>query len=179
MIEIELEVGTREARQLSVGSDANISLGVARDRQIHANDINDDVVVGKITEIEPAALGASGKVKIKVEADNKDYQFVPGEVAEVQIELVYVGEDLVVIPLSSVVVGQNESYVFLVEADINADGDAEGDAEGLMVAKKVVETGAVYGSMVEIVSGLDVGDKVVIYGGGFLGEGDVVEIAGD
>jgi len=167
MVEIELEVGTREARQLVVGQEVRI--GQNANLQMNANAAN--ITNGTLTEIEPAALGASGKVKIKVEADNSNYQFVPGEVAEVEIELVYVGEDLVVIPLSSVIVGQNESYVFIVSPS------PEASASKFQIEKRVVVTGEVYGSLVEIVSGLDVGDRVVVEGGGFLGEGDVVEVS--
>ena len=172
-VEIELEVGTREVRQLTIGSDANI--------RMHSNDTNnDDIYTGQLTEIEPAALGASGKVKIKVEADNSDYQFVPGEVAEVELELVYSGDDMIVVPLDSVVVGQNESYVFVVNGDANIrmhSNDTNDDDYSYEVNKRVVELGEVYGEMVDIVDGLEQGDLVVVENGRFLSEGDVVEIS--
>ena len=195
-IEIELEISPRDVRYLTVGAEAKIK--ETRNKEIKklrdtnsANDAN--YYVGTLTEIGPAALGGSGKVVVVVEADNSDYQFVAGEVAEVELELVYRGDGMILVPLSSVVVGQNESYVWIVseeEAEKLSNKEVEGDDGNLklsqmssnnsnvknIVNKRIIVTGEVYGGMVEVVSGLSEGDRVVVERGGFLGEGDSVEI---
>lgn len=172
-VEIELELGTREVRQLRIGQEVRIFSG---DKSVANN-------FGILTEIEPAALGVSGKVKVVVEADNSNYQFVPGEVAEVELNLEYRGKEMIVVPLSAVVVGQNESYVWVVNTDddglkqMTTDYTDTADNEINKVNKRTVETGEVYGGVMEVTSGLEDGDKVVVEGGGFLSEGDEVEIS--
>ncbi|MBU4331670.1 efflux RND transporter periplasmic adaptor subunit [Patescibacteria group bacterium] len=172
-VEIELEIGTREVRYLTIGQEVKIL--EIRNKKQETRD--DDGYVGILTEIGPAALGASGKVKIKVEADNSDYQFVPGEVAEVEIELTYKRSDMIILPLATVVVGQNESYAWIVETRNKKQETRDANDQGVSgVNKRIVEVGEVYGEMVEIVSGLDEGDLVVVENGGFLSEGDEVMI---
>ena len=56
------------------------------------------------------------------------------------------------------------SYVFVVNADNT-------------VTRQRIETGAVVGGSIEVVSGLSDGDMIVAKGAGFLKDGDLVNVA--
>ncbi|PIR97316.1 MAG: hypothetical protein COT91_02020 [Candidatus Doudnabacteria bacterium CG10_big_fil_rev_8_21_14_0_10_41_10] len=118
--------------------------------------------VGRISEIEAAADLATGKVGIKVEADNSSKQFISGSIAEVEFNLVYDTTETIFLPLKYVKVGQNNKKVLVM-----VDGK---------VSEKEVELGQLFGDLVEITEGLYEGDLVIIENGDFLKAGDKVEV---
>jgi HlyD family secretion protein len=68
------------------------------------------------------------------------------------------------VPLQSVVSADGYSYVFVVRSDDT-------------VERRRIETGAVRGGQIEVVSGLQVGEMIVGQGAGFLRDGDLVNLA--
>jgi len=116
--------------------------------------------VGRVSEIEPAASNATGKVGIKIEAANDNGEFLPGSIVEVEIELVFEAPGVVVVPLNTVEVGQNSQTVLVYEA-----GKA---------VRREVQLGQVYGSFVEVLSGLNPGDDLILNEGGIVEPGDNV-----
>ena len=67
------------------------------------------------------------------------------------------------VPLESIVSTDGYSYVFLI-------------GDGNVVARRRIETGAVSEGSIEVLSGLDGGETIVIKGAGFLKDGDVVNV---
>jgi HlyD family secretion protein len=67
------------------------------------------------------------------------------------------------VPLSSIVTQDGYTYVFVV-------------SDQQLVARRRVETGAVRGKQIEIVSGVQPGERVVDKGAGFLKDGDRVRV---
>jgi RND family efflux transporter MFP subunit len=67
-------------------------------------------------------------------------------------------------PLASVVMQDGYSYVFVLQ-------------DGNIVKRRRVETGAIRGNTIEIVSGLDPKERIVERGAGFLKDGDHVDVA--
>jgi len=118
--------------------------------------------VGRISEIEAAADLATGKIGLKIEADNGSNQFVPGSIAEVEFELIYQSSGIFVIPLNSVKVGQTSNTVLVVE--------------GQEAQEKEVILGQVFGDLVEITNGLSEGDMVIVKNGSLLKAGDQIQI---
>jgi HlyD family secretion protein len=68
------------------------------------------------------------------------------------------------VPLQSVVSVDGYSYVFVVRSDDT-------------VERRRIDTGAVRGGAIEVVSGLQSGEMVVGQGAGFLKDGDLVNVA--
>jgi multidrug efflux pump subunit AcrA (membrane-fusion protein) len=66
-------------------------------------------------------------------------------------------------PLSSVVTQDGYTYVFVVN-------------EQQMVVRRRVETGAVHDNQIEIVAGVEPGERIVDKGAGFLKDGDHVRV---
>jgi HlyD family secretion protein len=67
------------------------------------------------------------------------------------------------VPLESVVSADGYSYVFVL-------------SENNLVARRRIETGAVHEDAIEVVSGLEVGERIVVKGAGFLKDGDRVSV---
>ena len=68
------------------------------------------------------------------------------------------------VPLESVVSSDGYSYVFVL-------------SENNIVARRRVETGAVHDDAIEVVSGLEAGERIVNKGAGFLKDGDRVSVS--
>jgi multidrug resistance efflux pump len=156
--EVILEMGDINAVEIEVSVD-NESAELLK--------IGDTVLIGEflggvIAEISPTADLTTGKVLVKIEADNSENLFNPGGVAEITLALVYEKPGSVVVPLSSVTVGQSETFVLLAK---------EGLAE-----KRRVTLGEVFDINVEVVNGLEEGDSVILQNGALLQAGDEIEV---
>jgi RND family efflux transporter MFP subunit len=68
------------------------------------------------------------------------------------------------VPLESVVSADGYSYVFVLSEDN-------------IVARRLIETGAVHENSIEVVNGLSAGERIVNKGAGFLKDGDRVSVA--
>ncbi len=95
-------------------------------------------------------------VKARVKIDNPDENVYLGLEANVSV-LGNEAKDVLMVPVETVNTGQDGSFCYVVENGI--------------VVKKNVETGLASDTMVEIVSGLEFGDKVVHSGGMIIEEG--------
>jgi HlyD family secretion protein len=67
------------------------------------------------------------------------------------------------VPLESIVSADGYSYMFVLSEDNT-------------VARRRVETGAVYDGAIEVVDGVDAGERIVVKGAGFLKDGDLVNV---
>ena len=68
------------------------------------------------------------------------------------------------VPLESVVSSDGYSYVFVLSEDNT-------------VARRRIETGAVHEDSIEVVSGVEAGERIVNKGAGFLKDGDLVSVS--
>jgi len=109
----------------------------------------------------PTASLETGKIHFTVVAGEAE-GLVPGDVAEVNVELTYTLPDVIILPLSYITVAQNETYVLVV-----VDGQ---------VAKRIIKLDQVHDSHVEVSEGLVEGDQVIITNGEFLNIGQEVEV---
>ncbi len=91
--------------------------------------------------------------------DAKPGMFARGEIAAGS------GNGLLV-PISSVVMQDGYSYVFVVK-------------EGNVVERRRIEQAGVYGDELEVASGIAAGDVIAVRGAGFLKDGDTVAIASE
>ena len=68
------------------------------------------------------------------------------------------------VPLGSIVSSDGYSYVFVLSEDN-------------IVARRRVETGAIHDESIEVVSGVEAGERIVDKGAGFLKDGDRVNVS--
>ena len=117
---------------------------------------------GVLSLLENAVDTTTGTVGLKAEFPNRSGLLWPGQFVTVQLEL-HVDPDALTVPTQSVVVGQNGSYVFVVQP-----GDS--------VRVQPVVTGRTVQDRTVIERGLDAGARVVTDGQSRLEPGARVEI---
>jgi multidrug efflux system membrane fusion protein len=118
--------------------------------------------VGFLSFVENAVDTVTGTVTLKGEFPNASGRLWPGQFLRVEVEL-YVEPDVVTVPTVAVVVGQNGSYVFVVDA-------------ASTVTVQPVETERAFEDKTIIAKGLDAGVQVVTDGQSRLEPGAKVEI---
>ena len=136
--------------------------------------INDDLA-GVINNISPSADAVTRKVKVEVLYDNGNNDLIPETFVNIQFNRVK-GDDMVVgdiyIPLKSVVITQNEHYVYVL-----GRGDQSDDETREYATKVNVVLGEIKGDSVLIVRGLLVGDELVTNNVQLIKDGDEVKVA--
>jgi len=121
----------------------------------------DDTLSGKITQTSPAIDEATRTFKASVELENTDLLFRPGMF--VKIETIVAKKDsAVVIPKNIIIESRNSKRVFIVERGAAND--------------RRIEIGLENPQQVEVVEGLDVGDRLVVKGYETLSERTKVKI---
>ena len=116
---------------------------------------------GRIVRISPVVDDETGTVKVTAEIQSPTAQFRPGAFVRVSINTDTV-DDAVLIPKAAVVERDGETFVFVTEDET--------------AHRKVVQLGYENGASVEVRSGINSGDLVVVAGQGALSEGDKVEL---
>jgi len=116
-----------------------------------------ELAVGKLDTHDNVIDTTTGTVKLRAVFDNKDESLFPNQFVNVRL-LVDTVRDATVVPVAAIQRGQPGTFVYLVKADDT-------------VEIRVVELGATDGEKVQITSGLQVGDQVVIDGTDRLRDG--------
>jgi len=141
----------KDVLQLDEGREVRISL--AADSSL--------VFAGTVRQISPVVDTATGTVKVTVEANSPPPQVRPG--AFVSIDIVRERKsEAVLLPRESVVRELRSAHVFV------ADGDT--------AAKRAVTLGLEEDGMIEVLSGVTVGERVVVAGQGGLKPGSKIKI---
>lgn len=116
---------------------------------------------GHIKRVEPVANYEQRMVSISVELDNHDSIILPGMAATGQISN---NKDAIRVPAISLIsTHNNDSAVFVIE---------KGDVAKL----RSIKTGIISSGYVEVKSGLELNDRVVVAGQVDLQEGDLVKV---
>ncbi|MFC1715961.1 efflux RND transporter periplasmic adaptor subunit [Candidatus Poribacteria bacterium] len=120
---------------------------------------------GQITMISPTVKPMSRTVSVEIVVDNASHKLKPGMFARVSIP-VEIRENAVVVGRSAVVEDRisGGKYLFVV-GDNNTS------------SKRKVETGIVESNRIEVLSGVQAGEKVVVSGQHFLKDGDQVRVS--
>lgn len=116
---------------------------------------------GTIRVVSPTIAAGNRTALVYVDLP-PDERLRPGMFARGEIEI-GTGPAYTV-PLESIVNADGYSYVFVLDSNNT-------------VARRRIETGAVQGDAIEVVSGIEGGETVVIKGAGFLKDGDLVNVA--
>lgn len=117
---------------------------------------------GKVSLIFPLVDAATHSFTVEVTIPNRDLRLRPGMFTKV--DLMLGTKDLVIIDDMAIQkqIGSNEKYVFVVK-----DGVA---------SHRSVVVGRTYNDYSEVISGLEIGEQVVVKGAGRLLDGDAVEV---
>ena len=135
------------------------------------------VVEGKRTYLSYLQPEGTQVYILRLEVDNPKGEIRPGMYGKV--EVVRQVRKNFLIPLYSVLAKDDKHYVF-VESKKEPRGKAKNDPRKLrMVERKEVELGVVQGADVEIVSGLEEGDRLVVVGQRNIDEETVVNVVKD
>ena len=118
--------------------------------------------VGKLSFIDPVASTDSRSVLLRALVPNKQGMLRPGLFVHVRLDL-DAHDHALVVPVSAVLLELSGSYVFVVD-DKN------------IARRRLVQTGLSDDMMIEIVTGLKAGEKVVTIGQFRLSDGDTVKI---
>jgi membrane fusion protein (multidrug efflux system) len=118
--------------------------------------------VGKLSFIDPVASTDSRSVLLRALVPNTQGMLRPGLFVHVRLDL-DAHDHALVVPVSAVLLELSGSYVFVVD-DKN------------IAKRRLVQTGLSDDMMIEIVTGLKAGEKVVTIGQFRLSDGDAVKI---
>ncbi len=138
--------------QIQVGSRAEITI----------SSLSDEPFEGYVSAISPAADSQSLLYPVEIYIDNPDQSIKPGMFAMVRLATNR-HEDVFALPVDAVIEESGTASVFVVGDDFIAHETS-------------VETGLRNDQYIEITSGLDLGDIVVVVGQDFLEDGNQVNI---
>ncbi len=128
---------------------------------VRADAYPDTTFRGLVREIGQAADSRTRTFKVKVGVENRGHELKPGMFARAEITA-GLRENALVIPRDAVVTENGRTVVFVV-----ADGKARA---------RQIELGMVSGPVVEVRSGLEAGESVVVAGQTDLTDGDAVTV---
>ncbi len=139
-------------------------IGLSRDRQVRISLKADDSVsfLGCIRQISPVVDTATGTVKVTIEAVNPPRQVRPGGFVTVDI-IKETRPGVVVLPREAVIRELQRAHVFVVKDETTAE-------------KRTVDLGLEEGEVIQILSGVEPGEKVIVAGQGSLKNGSKVKV---
>jgi membrane fusion protein (multidrug efflux system) len=140
-----------------------LGLEEGREVKIVLNAAEDTTFDGRIRQISPVVDTATGTVKVTIEASSPPSAVRPGSFVTVNI-VRETHPEATVIPREAVLRELQSAHVFVVEDEI--------------AHKRDISLGLEEGLLVESLSGLDIGEQVIIAGQGGLKDGAKVKILG-
>jgi membrane fusion protein (multidrug efflux system) len=146
-------------------------IAVGQPVEVRVSAYPDQVFSGSIQAISPAVNRETRNIQVRALLENPDHRLLPGMFAKIAT-LLPVKDSVLTIPRQAVTFNTYGDSVFLI---LPAEGDDE--AGKLQVQRRQITTGAVRGQEVEVISGLEVGDRVVSAGQVKLRNGAMVSIA--
>jgi membrane fusion protein (multidrug efflux system) len=118
---------------------------------------------GNIVEVGAVADATTRAFTIKMEIDNKDLSIRPGMIAQARISLGNSRSGINIIPESIINEPGNQSYVYVVDKKANR------------AFKRKISLGKMSSNRVEVLSGLSIGETVVISGQTELSDGSQIK----
>ena len=146
-----LHIPEKEMSKMKTGFPATLSADALTGKEF----------AGKILRISPVVNAATGTFKVTVEVSDKTRSLKPGMFARVHI-IYDTHANTLLVPKNAVITEDEEEAVFVVDGD--------------KVIKQLVQIGYTNTSHVEILSGLNEGDTIVITGLGSLKDGSKISI---
>jgi len=149
-VTVDVNVSEKLINLLSVGQEVEVKIPT----------INDEKMVGNIKNISPA-VDNTNTYPVKIEINNSEGAIKPGMFAEISF-IENQNNEALVVPRNTILEDESNSYVYVVK-----DGVA---------IKTIVETGIDNGEEIELVSGINMGDEVIVNGQNYVEDGEKVNI---
>ena len=146
-----LHVPEREMSKLRVGQPATLTVDAIANADF----------TGRIARVSPVVDPTTGTIKVTVEVRDPSRQLKAGMFGRVNV-VHDVHTNALLVPKGAVMAEDAESAVFVVQDSV--------------AYRKLVKTGYINGANIEILSGLQAGDKIVTTGQGSLKDSSKVEI---
>jgi RND family efflux transporter MFP subunit len=166
----------KDLRRVSVGMPAEVEVDA----------YPGEAFEGKLARVAPVLDPATRTAEMEVEVPNAGFRLKPGMYARVRIT-VDQRKAALVVPRNALVDIEGRRGVFVAQAGApeprpNGASDPPGsdghESAALTVQFRPVETGLEEQEQVEIVQGIDEGERVVTTGAGALNDGDRIMVAG-
>lgn len=151
-VKVAFNVSEDVINRISVGSTAYITISA----------VSNEPYEVQIASLSPSADADTKLYAVEAYIDNPSGEIKPGMFASIKLVLEE-RENTVSVPLNTVIQQNDEKYVYVVDSDNIAH-------------KTTVETGLENDEYIEITSGLNMGDIVVVSGQDFLSDGSTVSI---
>jgi RND family efflux transporter MFP subunit len=150
-VKVVVNVIERDFSKIKLSQKAALSVGA----------YPDETFTGKIGLISPTIDRITRTASVEIIISNRNHRLKPGMFAKVDI-IVREKADAILIPTYAVLEQSDVNKVFVV-----VNGKA---------TSKVVQLGADQGESVEVVSGVDVGDSLVVAGHHKISSGEAVRV---
>ena len=147
--------------QISVVENVVNKIKEGQEAEISVPAVFDGYIKSTIGYISPTADPMNKLYTVRLYLDNKEYGIRPGMTGSVRLSLDSVDE-AIVIKSDAVLDKDGKKIVYIVEND--------------MAVEKEVETGLDTGELIEIISGINQGDSVIIEGQHYVSDGARVKV---
>lgn len=114
-------------------------------------------VGGTVTLVNPTKSDKTGMYTVQVEVNNDSGEMNVGMFADVRL-VTEEAPDAITIPGEAIIISGEESYVYVASAD------------GLTAEKRVITTGIESEDYTEVITGIEIGDRVIVSGQDYLSE---------
>jgi multidrug efflux pump subunit AcrA (membrane-fusion protein) len=151
-LEVVMAIAERHIGSVSLGTKANLSFKAFPGK----------LFTGTVTRISPVLNPASRTLEIGITVDDSKGQIKSGMFPTVELLTEY-HEGVLAVPRSSLLYAGAQSYVYVVD-------------EGNVAHRRNVDIGMQVADMVQIVSGLEPGERLVVQGQSLLADGAAVRI---
>lgn len=151
---VKVSVPENEINKIKKGFKANIKISALNEKQFE----------GIVTNVSPVAEFISRTYNVKITVRNANLELKPGMVCDVTLNLAS-GNEIVVVPYNAINKDNDgKPFVFVVSADNKS------------VKKKNITTGNYHGSGIEVLSGLMIGETIVVEGKEKLSDNSLINL---
>lgn len=147
--------------QINVTEGLLSQLNKDKEARIRIRSFSEEIMVGSIDSISPSPDMRTQLYPVKIYIDNVEDKIRPGMFAEVRVDT-NIREDVLAIRSQSVLQRGERTVVYI------ADGDK--------VIEREVNIGIDTGEYVEILEGLNVGDRVLVKGQDYVEDGSTIKV---
>lgn len=148
---VKLSVGEKSVQYLKIGQAVNLSVDAIKGKSFKS----------KIWKVGTEARSQGRSFDVELILNNSNQKFRPGMTARAKMPSLSQANQIL-LPLYSVLENDKGRYIFVVKGDT--------------AKQRFIKTGEVVGEQVQVISGVEVGAKVVVRGHTFLGDNEPIQV---